>query len=340
MLVGVRRARRGHQVCAPRRGGWLGTLVALALPPRLCRPLASALRAARAPLGCCCAATLGEPHFLPLRAAWQKRSVRRRSAPPLAAPARRAAPRAGRAPLRPVAGVSNETRDTNTDSSAGLAAWTLANAAVAALLCGAALGAMQLPAFVPFSLTPAEHARGVLMACIIGTRAASQVAWGWLYRTYTLSVGFALAINAANLVFDTIALASACAPGLPALASDAVALAGAELFVAGTLLERVPEAQRAAFKAQPGNKGKPHMGGLIAVARHINYTGYTLWRVGAMLAGRGWLPWSLLPVAGLLFGGFPAEVAAQRERNLAKYGRTGAYADYVRDTKALIPGVW
>ena len=37
---------------------------------------------------------------------------------------------------------------------------------------------------------------------------------------------------------------------------------------------------------------------------------------------------------------FPIDIKAQTERNLNKYGRSGAYADYVAQTKALLPGVW
>ena len=236
------------------------------------------------------------------------------------------------------AGVPNTTREVKEANAAGLAVWIVGNTVIAAALAACALGAVTPP--LPVSLTPADAARGALMAGIILARSASQIVWSLLWRYYAFTPAFAAEICVYNLVFDAIALAGASVAGLAPLASDVVAQAGAALFVVGTLLERVPEMQRAAFKRDPANAGKPHMGGLWAVARHINYTGYTLWRIGAMLAARGWLPWSLLPVAGLALFGFPIDINAQKERNLAKYGKTGAYADYVARTPAMLPGVY
>ena len=47
--------------------------------------------------------------------------------------------------------------------------------------------------------------------------------------------------------------------------------------------------QRARFKKDSKNQGKPYTGGLWATSRHINYFGYMLWRSGYALAAGGWI---------------------------------------------------
>lgn len=63
--------------------------------------------------------------------------------------------------------------------------------------------------------------------------------------------------------------------------------AGTALYVTGILTETISELQRSAFKKDETNKGKPYAGGLFGLARHINYTGYTLWRTGYALTAAG-----------------------------------------------------
>lgn len=65
-------------------------------------------------------------------------------------------------------------------------------------------------------------------------------------------------------------------------------LLGSALYVLGITTETFSEWQRLQFKKNPANKGKVYTGGLFGLARHINYTGYTLWRAGYALAAGGW----------------------------------------------------
>jgi len=65
-------------------------------------------------------------------------------------------------------------------------------------------------------------------------------------------------------------------------------LVGAGLYTIGILTEAIAETQRKAFKSDPANKGKVYSGGLWSISRHINYTGYSLWRAGYTLAAAGW----------------------------------------------------
>ena len=63
--------------------------------------------------------------------------------------------------------------------------------------------------------------------------------------------------------------------------------AGVALYLIGIVTEVVSEIQRRNFKRDERNKGKPYAGGLFSLARHINYTGYSLWRAGFALVAAG-----------------------------------------------------
>ncbi|KAJ3909698.1 hypothetical protein F5879DRAFT_984528 [Lentinula edodes] len=74
-------------------------------------------------------------------------------------------------------------------------------------------------------------------------------------------------------------------------------LVGIGLYALGMVLEWASELQRLRFKKDPKNKGRAYTGGLFGLARHINYGGYVLWRVGSSIAAAGWF-W------GAAVGGF------------------------------------
>ena len=77
-------------------------------------------------------------------------------------------------------------------------------------------------------------------------------------------------------------------------------LAGAALFATGILTETISEIQRHVFKKDERNKGKPYAGGLFGLARHINYTGYTLWRTGYAMTAAG-PAWAAVAAAWFLY---------------------------------------
>ena len=72
---------------------------------------------------------------------------------------------------------------------------------------------------------------------------------------------------------------------------------GLALYLIGILTETISEIQRRNFKLDGRNKGKPYAGGLFSLARHINYTGYSLWRAGFALVAAG-------PAWAVVIGGF------------------------------------
>ncbi|OJD32980.1 uncharacterized protein BKCO1_3400057 [Diplodia corticola] len=115
-----------------------------------------------------------------------------------------------------------------------------------------------------------------------------------------LTVGiFNTVVNSINtLAFCSSLLSTANPPHDISESSLApAAAAGCVLYVVGIAVEWISEMQRARFKADPANEGKPYTGGLWALARHINYGGYSLWRAGFAMAGGGW-------VMGTIFGAF------------------------------------
>ena len=90
-------------------------------------------------------------------------------------------------------------------------------------------------------------------------------------------------------------------------------LVGSALYVVGLLTETVSEIQRKRFKRKPENQGKVCDQGLWALARHINYGGYTLWRGGYALAAGGWI-WG-----GVVAGWFAYDFVARAIPVLDQY---------------------
>lgn len=106
-----------------------------------------------------------------------------------------------------------------------------------------------------------------------------------------LTVGiFNTVVNSINtLAFCSAVLTTAAPPHDISESSLAPsAIAGVVLYVVGIAVEWISEVQRARFKADPANAGKPYTGGLWSLARHINYGGYSLWRAGFAMTGGGW----------------------------------------------------
>ena len=120
---------------------------------------------------------------------------------------------------------------------------------------------------------------------------------------------------------------------------DNVSLAtcvGVVFFVIGSFLETCSEVQRRRFKDDPNNKGKLYTGGLFAYARHINYLGYILWRMG--------LGFVSAPPFTLSYGLYHAvdfyvrAIPLLQNHMQSKYGNQ--WTEYTKQTKSvLIPGI-
>ena len=111
---------------------------------------------------------------------------------------------------------------------------------------------------------------------------------------------FNTVFNSINSVLFTCSLTSASVNGehFP----QTPLIVGSALYTVGILTEGISEWQRKQFKKDSANKGKVYQGGLFSLARHINYTGYTLWRAGYALAAGGWT-WGAL-VGSFFFWNF------------------------------------
>ncbi|KAK8222495.1 hypothetical protein BKA81DRAFT_385046 [Phyllosticta paracitricarpa] len=162
-------------------------------------------------------------------------------------------------------------------SSAGLAATTTGIAAIDAL-----------------GLSPAGL---ILLGMSVGA-AAKQVYWRAALTAEEMPPAAAVEVSLFNAVSNALNTLAFCSAGFtslrhapfPGLSSSlpAPVVVGAALYTVGLTLEWYGEVQRAAFKADARNAGKPCTRGLWAYARHVNYGGYTLWRAGFAMAGAGW----------------------------------------------------
>ncbi|MEJ2890698.1 DUF1295 domain-containing protein [Actinomycetospora aeridis] len=116
----------------------------------------------------------------------------------------------------------------------------------------------------------------------------------------------------------------------------AVVVVGVVLWLVGFVFESVGDAQLAAFKADPGNKGKVLDTGLWRYTRHPNYFGDACvwWGVFAVAAGH---PLALVTVVGpLLMTYLLVSVTGKELTEKSMSGRPG-YDEYVRRTSGFLP---
>lgn len=145
------------------------------------------------------------------------------------------------------------------------------------------LSAYRLTMLTMITITAIKHWWFVL--CV------SQEAWT---VTGALGVGFFNVFwnTTNNLLLMCAATSAASGPGGETLSNPRL-LAGLIFFIIGIGGEWQCEIHRKAFKADPRNKGKAFTGGLFALVRHPNYSGYSLWRAACAMAGSG-IVWSLV----------------------------------------------
>jgi steroid 5-alpha reductase family enzyme len=125
--------------------------------------------------------------------------------------------------------------------------------------------------------------------------AARQIYWLTAISNEEFTPQFAIMVsiynsfwNSANdLLFTSAAFSASLSSGQAFPQWPLVV--GVLSYLIGQGLETVSEIQRKNFKSDPANKGKAYTGGLWKYARHVNYTGYSLWRAGYACAGGGFL---------------------------------------------------
>lgn len=114
---------------------------------------------------------------------------------------------------------------------------------------------------------------------------------------------------------------------------DYVAIA---LFIAGCTLNTGGEILRDRWKRKPSNKGKIYTGGFFKYSRHINYFGDILWVTGSAIITRNWYAVTIPLFLFCFFAFYNAPKLDDYLKN--KYG--GAYDEYARKTKMLIPFIY
>lgn len=161
-------------------------------------------------------------------------------------------------------------------------------------------------------------------------REAAGPSWWWksLFKVFLLQAVILWLVSAPLLV----GLSSPTPAAWTAL--DAV---GSVLWLTGFLFEAVGDAQLAAFKRDPANRGRVLSSGLWRYTRHPNYFGDALvwWGLFAIAAATPYGPYAALSPALMTFllarvSGVPLLESQLRET------RPG-YSDYVRRTSAFIP---
>jgi steroid 5-alpha reductase family enzyme len=134
------------------------------------------------------------------------------------------------------------------------------------------------------------------------------------------------------------------APTLAALVGErtfgALDVAGIVVALVGFLFEAIGDAQMAAFKGDPANKGRVMDRGLWRYTRHPNYFGETcfwwgLWLI-ALAAGGAAAAWTVLSPLLVTVLLLKVSGVALLEKDIGE--RRPAYRDYIARTNAFIPG--
>lgn len=127
-------------------------------------------------------------------------------------------------------------------------------------------------------------------------------------------------------------------------AADVWMLIGAVIWLLGIVLEIVADAQKAAFRRDPAQKGRFIQNGVWAWSRHPNYFGEILVWIGvavvALPAATGWQWVTLIsPVFVVLLLTRVSGVPLLEKRADARWGDEPAYQEYKKRTPVLVPGL-
>jgi protein-S-isoprenylcysteine O-methyltransferase Ste14 len=114
---------------------------------------------------------------------------------------------------------------------------------------------------------------------------------------------------------------------------------GAVIFAVGSVLETTSEMQQKTFKNRPENEGKLYTESLFRYARHINYTGYTLWRTGLGLVSGS--PYTLAYGATHAFDFYNRAILMIADYVYMKEKYGNAWNKYTKDTPyKMIPDIY
>ncbi|KAJ9602000.1 hypothetical protein H2200_013559 [Cladophialophora chaetospira] len=190
----------------------------------------------------------------------------------------------------------------------------------------------------PLPSTGLSPFQTAIWAMSIGS-AAKQIFWKFVVAREPIYPSSAFAISLINTLLNTLnTLAYSASADNPAYFPHWSVYVGATLYITGILTEVVSELQRRSFKSDSKNDGKIYTGGLFSVARHVSYTGYSMWRAGYATAAGGPL-WGVLVLAFFLKDFGTRAVPVLDEYMAKKYGEQWTQVKH-KVPYALIPGVW
>lgn len=145
--------------------------------------------------------------------------------------------------------------------------------------------------------------RLILLSMAVGSMVKQNI-WVTAISGEPMPIPAALIIGIFNTIFNSVnSYLFICSQTSASISSNAgfpqiPLVVGSAMYTVGILTELISEIQRARFKKDPKNAGKPYTGGLWSLARHINYGAFTVWRAGYAIASGGWT-WGL--VTGAFF---------------------------------------
>ena len=112
-----------------------------------------------------------------------------------------------------------------------------------------------------------------LMAAMPGVLSIKHIIWMTTYAREPFTYQFAFFGVLADIIYESItSLVFSSASKNPLFSENKFFYPGVALYMSSVVLELVAELQRAAFKADPKNQGKPCTSGFWGITRHINYT--------------------------------------------------------------------
>lgn len=152
----------------------------------------------------------------------------------------------------------------------------------------------------------------------------------WLWSLFGVFILQGLLALFVSLPVQSLGSVSDAVPG-------PVAWLGLAVFLVGLGFEAIGDAQLAAFKRDPANRGKVMDGGLWRYTRHPNYFGDALlwWGIWLIAIGSGAAWWTLIGPALMTFLLVRVSGVAMLESDMAD--RRPGYAEYIRRTSAFIP---
>jgi len=153
-----------------------------------------------------------------------------------------------------------------------------------------------------------------------------NVVWRSYLQVFLLQGLFMLLISSPVIV-------AASAPAAPL---GPLAWAGAAVWLAGIVFEAVADAQLAAFKRDPANKGHIMDRGLWSWSRHPNYFGESLLWWGTWIAVLG-APWGWAAVPGPVTITFLLVKVSGVPLLEKHYEGNAAYQEYARRTSVFVP---